>query len=49
MSTKEKGHNLSWELFFICWEILRLQAWETASQATLRKLFQEGRECSQVI
>ena len=28
----------SWELCFIWWEVLEFQAWETASQVTLREL-----------
>ena len=31
-------HNLKVELYFICWEVLGLQAQERASQVTLKQL-----------
>ena len=39
----------SWELCFIWWEFLGLQAQEMAYQVTLRELLQGGEERSQVI
>ena len=40
---KNYSQSKSWELCFIRWEFLGLQAQETASQVTLRELLQEGK------
>ena len=41
-------HNLKVELYFICWEVLGLQAQERVSQVTLRELLGGGKLGSQV-
>ena len=40
---KEKSQPKSWELCFIWWEFLGLQALETVSQVTLRELLLGGK------
>ena len=41
--TKQNMQPKSWELCFIRQEFLGLQAWEAASQVTLRELLQGGK------
>ena len=44
---KKSPQPKSWELCFIWWEFLGLQAWETESQVILRALLQGGEQMSQ--
>ena len=46
---REHATKKCWELYFIYWTFLGLQAWETVSQVTLRKLLPGGEKRSQVI
>ena len=46
---KKYSQPKSWELCFIWWKCLGLQAWETATQVTLRELLRVDEGRSQVI